>query len=80
MLNLKPIMVDVNEHNFNISVENIRKAITNKTKAIVPVHLYGQLAEMDKINAIAKKYNLLVIEDAAQAHGAVLSQKSKDKS
>jgi len=70
LLNLKPIMVDVNEDNFNISVENIRNAITNKTKAIVPVHLYGQCAEMEAIMNIAKEFNLFVIEDTAQAIGA----------
>lgn len=70
LLNLKPIMVDVDEHNFNISVENIRNAITNKTKAIVPVHLYGQCAEMEIIMNIAKEFNLFVIEDTAQAIGA----------
>jgi dTDP-4-amino-4,6-dideoxygalactose transaminase len=70
LLNLKPIMVDVDEDNFNISVEKIRNAITNKTKAIVPVHLYGQCAEMEAIMNIAKEFNLFVIEDTAQAIGA----------
>jgi dTDP-4-amino-4,6-dideoxygalactose transaminase len=70
LLNLKPIMVDVDEDNFNISVENIRNAITNNTKAIVPVHLYGQCAEMEAIMNIAKEFNLFVIEDTAQAIGA----------
>jgi dTDP-4-amino-4,6-dideoxygalactose transaminase len=70
LLNLKPIMIDVNLNNFNISVENIRKAITSKTKAIVPVHLYGQCAEMESIMKIAKEFNLFVIEDTAQAIGA----------
>lgn len=70
LLNLKPIMVDVDEDNFNISVENIRNAITNKTKAIVPVHLYGQCADMEAIMNIAKEFNLYVIEDTAQAIGA----------
>jgi UDP-2-acetamido-2-deoxy-ribo-hexuluronate aminotransferase len=70
LLKLKPIMVDVDRDNFNISVENIRNAITNKTKAIVPVHLYGQCAEMETIMNIAKEFNLYVIEDAAQAIGA----------
>ncbi|MEN9326593.1 MAG: hypothetical protein RLZZ479_951 [Bacteroidota bacterium] len=70
LLNLKPIMVDVDEDNFNISVENIRNAITNKTKAIVPVHLYGQCADMESIMKIAKEFNLYVIEDTAQAIGA----------
>ena len=70
LLNLKPIMVDVDEDNFNISVENIRNAITYKTKAIVPVHLYGQCAEMEIVMNIAKEFNLFVIEDTAQAIGA----------
>lgn len=70
LLNLKPIMVDVDKDNFNISVENIRNAITNKTKAIVPVHLYGQCADMETIMEIAKEFNLFVIEDTAQAIGA----------
>lgn len=70
LLNLKPVMVDVDEDNFNISIENIRNAITNKTKAIVPVHLYGQCAEMETIMKIAKEFNLFVIEDTAQAIGA----------
>lgn len=70
LLNLKPIMVDVDEDNFNISVENIRNAITNKTQAIVPVHLYGQCADMESIMKIAKEFSLHVIEDTAQAIGA----------
>lgn len=70
LLNLKPIIIDVNLDNFNISVENIRKAITSKTKVIVPVHLFGQCAEMESIMKIAKEYNLFVIEDTAQAIGA----------
>jgi dTDP-4-amino-4,6-dideoxygalactose transaminase len=70
LLNLKPIMVDVDENNFNISVEKIRKAITNKTKVIVPVHLFGQCADMESIMKIAKEFNLFVIEDTAQAIGA----------
>ena len=70
---LKPIFVEPNPTTFNISPTEIEKQITNKTKAILAVHLYGQLADMNDINAIARKHNLLVIEDAAQAHGAVLS-------
>jgi dTDP-4-amino-4,6-dideoxygalactose transaminase len=70
LLNLKPIMVDVDKDSFNISVENIRNSITNKTKAIVPVHLFGQCADMETILKIAKEFNLFVIEDAAQAIGA----------
>jgi len=62
--------VDINEENYNIDTNKIELAITKKTKAILPVHLYGQTADMDPIMDIAKKYNLKVIEDAAQAHGA----------
>ncbi len=65
----KPVLVDCDEY-FNIDVDQIEKAITKKTKAIIPVHLYGQPARMDKIMKIAKKYKLFVIEDCAQAHGA----------
>ena len=68
--NLKPVFIEPEEVTFNISVSEIEKHITAKTKAIVAVHLYGQLANMKVINKLAKKYNLLVIEDAAQAHGA----------
>jgi dTDP-4-amino-4,6-dideoxygalactose transaminase len=65
-----PVPVEPNPDTFNIAPENIEAAITPRTKAIMPVHLYGQPAEMDVINEIARKYNLKVIEDAAQAHGA----------
>lgn len=65
-----PIPVDPCRDTMNIDPKEIEKAITSKTKAIMPVHLYGLPAQMDEINAIAKKYNLRVIEDAAQAHGA----------
>lgn len=68
---LKPIFVEPDEQTFNISVEEIKKHINNKTKAVLVVHLYGQLATMEAINDVAKEYNLLVIEDAAQAHGAI---------
>jgi len=64
------VFVDCEEQFFNIDVNLIENAITEKTKAIIPVHLYGQPAEMDTIMDIARKYNLFVIEDAAQAHGA----------
>lgn len=67
---LKPILVEPDETTFNLSPEETKKAITQKTKAILAVHLYGQLADMDSINELAKNNNLLVIEDAAQAHGA----------
>lgn len=70
LLQLTPVLVDVEEDSFNIDPEAIRKAITPKTKAIVPVHLFGQCANMDAIQEIAKEYNLFVIEDNAQAIGA----------
>lgn len=69
LLNLTPVLVDVEEGNFNISPEAIKKAITPKTKAIVPVHLFGQAANMDAIMTIAKAHNLYVIEDNAQGIG-----------
>lgn len=65
-----PVLVDVDPHTFNIDPEAMRSAITPRTKAIVPVHLYGSPAEMDTINAIAAKYDVAVLEDACQAHGA----------
>ena len=68
--NLNPVFVEPNPNTFNLDSSEIEKHITSQTKAILVVHLYGQLANMDAINHIAKKHNLLVIEDAAQAHGA----------
>ena len=70
LLQLTPVLVDVNPETFNIDPKAIEKAITSKTKAIVPVHLFGQCADMDAILAIAEKHNLYVIEDNAQAIGA----------
>jgi dTDP-4-amino-4,6-dideoxygalactose transaminase len=70
LLKLTPVLVDVDKDTFNIDPEAIEKAITPKTKAIVPVHLFGQCADMDAVMAIAKKHNLFVIEDNAQAIGA----------
>lgn len=66
----KPVFVDVSLDDFNIDVNKIEEAITERTKAIIPVHIFGTPADMDKINEIAKKYNLYVIEDACQAIGA----------
>ncbi len=66
----KPVFVDVKLDDFNIDPEKIEAAITEKTKAIMPVHIFGTSAEMDRINEIAKKHNLYVIEDACQAIGA----------
>lgn len=70
LLGLTPVMVDVNPKTFNISAQEIEKALTQKTKAIIPVHLYGQSADMQAIMNIAKKYGIYVIEDNAQALGA----------
>ena len=70
LLNLTPVLVDVNPDDFNIDIEALKKAITPKTKAIVPVHLFGQCANMEAIMEIAKANNLFVIEDNAQAIGA----------
>ncbi len=70
LLNLTPVLVDVEPDSFNINIDALEKAITPKTKAIVPVHLFGQCANMDAILEIAKKHNLYVIEDNAQAIGA----------
>ena len=64
-----PVFTDIEEETFNIDAEKIEEAITEKTKAIIPVHLYGHAAQMEKIMSLAKKYNLKVIEDAAQALG-----------
>ncbi|MBN1634636.1 MAG: DegT/DnrJ/EryC1/StrS family aminotransferase [Ignavibacteria bacterium] len=68
-LNATPVFTDVDPVTFNMLPSDIEKKITKKTKALIPVHLYGQSAEMDEINAIAKKHNLFVIEDGAQAIG-----------
>ncbi|MBM7661611.1 dTDP-4-amino-4,6-dideoxygalactose transaminase [Bacillus mesophilus] len=68
--NAVPVFVDIDPKTFNIDPLKLEAAITEKTKAIIPVHLYGQMADMDKIVEIAKKHNLAVIEDAAQAIGA----------
>ncbi len=68
--NLQPILVEPNLGTYNIDPDKIEEKITTKTKAIMVVHLYGKMCEMDKIMTIAKKYNLKVIEDCAQSHGA----------
>lgn len=70
LLQLKPVMVDVNPGDFNISPEALRQAITPATKAVIPVHLFGQCADMEPILEIARQHKLFVVEDAAQAIGA----------
>lgn len=74
---LTPVFVEPDESTFNISPSEVKKALTLKTKAILAVHLYGKLADMQSINEIAKENKLLVIEDAAQAHGAQNSKGNK---
>jgi UDP-2-acetamido-2-deoxy-ribo-hexuluronate aminotransferase len=69
LLRLKPVFVDVNEADFNLDATQLRKRITSRTKAIVPVHLYGQCADMEPILQLAHEHGLYVIEDAAQALG-----------
>jgi dTDP-4-amino-4,6-dideoxygalactose transaminase len=70
-----PVFVDIERETLNIDPNKIEKAITSKTRAIMPVHLIGKPAEMDTINAIAKQHNLIVVEDAAEAHGALYKGK-----
>src|SRR5437016_1371813 len=65
-----PVYVDIDPHTYLIDVSQIEERITSRTRAIVPVHLYGQMADMDAITDIARRHDLVVIEDAAQAHGA----------
>ena len=76
LLNLKPVLIDVDLETFNIDCEKLEKAIGPNTKAIVPVHLFGQPADMERIMQIAKEHNLYVIEDNAQAIGAEYQFKS----
>ena len=70
LLKLTPVLVEVDPKTFNLDIESIKKAITPKTKAIVPVHLFGQSSEMEEVMKIAKEHNLYVIEDTAQAIGS----------
>ncbi len=76
LLKLTPVLVDVEKDTFNISMDAIRNAITPKTKAIIPVHLFGQCANMDEIMEIAKEHNLAVVEDTAQAIGSKYTNKN----
>lgn len=72
---LVPILVEPNINDYLLDVDKIEELITAKTVAIMPVHLYGQTCQMDNVNALAKKYNLKVIEDSAQSHGAYFANK-----
>jgi UDP-2-acetamido-2-deoxy-ribo-hexuluronate aminotransferase len=75
LLNLVPVLVDVDRDTFNISIESMEKAITPKTKVIIPVHLFGQCANMDAVMDVANKNNLFVVEDTAQAIGSKYTSK-----
>ena len=79
ILGLKPVMCDVDPNNFNVTSEYIKPLITEKTKAIMPVHLYGQSCEMEGIMNLAKKYNLKVVEDNAQAIGSIYTFSSGEE-
>ncbi|WP_339850218.1 DegT/DnrJ/EryC1/StrS family aminotransferase [uncultured Dokdonia sp.] len=79
LLKLTPVLVDVDPVNFNIDIEAIKKAITPKTKAIVPVHLFGMAANMDAIMDLAKEHNLYVIEDNAQGIGSTFTGRDGQK-
>jgi dTDP-4-amino-4,6-dideoxygalactose transaminase len=72
---LTPVLVEPDPATFNITAENIARSITSKTKVILPVHLYGQISPMKEIMQLAKKHKLLVLEDCAQAHGAMIEGK-----
>jgi dTDP-4-amino-4,6-dideoxygalactose transaminase len=73
--NLRPILVEPDTNTYNIDIDLLEKNINSKTGAIIPVHLYGQCVETERINQLAKEHGLVVIEDAAQAHGAVYKGK-----
>ena len=75
MTGATPVFVDIEEKTYNINVSRIEKVLTKKTKAILPVHLYGHPVDMDPLMDVAKKHNLKVIEDCAQAHGALYKNK-----
>lgn len=70
-----PVFVDADRNTFNIDVTKIEEKITSKTKAIMPVHIFGKMCDMDAITSIAQKHNLFIIEDAAEAHGAIFKGK-----
>jgi dTDP-4-amino-4,6-dideoxygalactose transaminase len=73
--NLTPVLVEPDIRNYNLDITKIEEKVTKKTKAILPVHLYGRAVQMDMVCKIAKKHGLIVIEDSAQAHGAIYNEK-----
>ena len=73
--NLSPVLVEPNRNTFNLDANGIKKALTSKTKVILPVHLYGQISPMEDIMVIADEHDLLILEDCAQSHGAILNNK-----
>ena len=75
LLGAKPVFVDIENDFFTMNTDLIEELITNKTKAIIPVHIYGQSVNMNKLMKVAEKYNLFVLEDCAQAHGALFKEK-----
>jgi UDP-2-acetamido-2-deoxy-ribo-hexuluronate aminotransferase len=77
LLKAKPVFVDIDEKTYNIDITKIEEKITSKTKAIIPVSLYGQPSDLDEINEIAKRYNLKVIIDGAQSFGATYKKKAE---
>lgn len=72
---LTPVLVEPDPQTFNITADNIREKLTSKTRVLLPVHLYGQISEMDNIMSLAREHNLLVLEDCAQSHGASIEGK-----
>ncbi|MEZ4875072.1 MAG: DegT/DnrJ/EryC1/StrS family aminotransferase [Flavobacteriaceae bacterium] len=74
---LKPVLVEASADSYNFNMDSLRESISTKTKAIMPVHLYGQLSPMEDLLALALEHHLLLIEDAAQAHGAVFGNRKK---
>lgn len=80
LMKLSPVFVDVDYDTFNISLDAVKKAITSKTKAIIPIHLFGQCANMNALHKLAKAHNIYLIEDACQALGATYMLNGEDKS
>ncbi|MFH1327591.1 MAG: aminotransferase class I/II-fold pyridoxal phosphate-dependent enzyme, partial [Candidatus Bathyarchaeota archaeon] len=73
LVGAKPVFVDIDPQTYCMDPDSFEEAITSRTQAVIPVHLFGLMADMERITKIAKEHNLIVIEDAAQAHGAKLN-------